>query len=261
MIAYAHRRPAVFCLWLTAAISLVFLVFPTVDQAVSAWFYDTAEGFLGPRNETLRAVRELGLFTPKLIVGVLVAALLLKIALPYAASLIPVNVSLFLISSLIIGPGLLVNGVLKAHWGRPRPRNTDLFGGDLPFMPPWLISNHCADNCSFVSGEASSSFWVLAFAFVVPKEWRVATLSVLIPYVVIMSFNRVIFGGHYFSDVLIAWTLNFLILLFAYRFWLADPPPAVRPERMEARLTHLGLGLRRLVGLGHGPINQVRNGV
>ena len=40
------------------------------------------------------------------------------------------RICLFLILVMLLGPGLLVNGVLKEYWGRPRPRNIIPFGGN-----------------------------------------------------------------------------------------------------------------------------------
>jgi hypothetical protein len=36
---------------------------------------------------------------------------------------------LFILLSVILGPGLLVNLVFKDHWGRPRPRQVVALGG------------------------------------------------------------------------------------------------------------------------------------
>ena len=39
--------------------------------------------------------------------------------------------------AVMLGPGLLVNGVLKPLWGRPRPVQADLFGGSQPYQHWW----------------------------------------------------------------------------------------------------------------------------
>jgi membrane-associated PAP2 superfamily phosphatase len=44
---------------------------------------------------------------------------------------------LFLILAVALGPGLLVNGLLKPGWGRPRPRQVEQFGGPRAFQPWW----------------------------------------------------------------------------------------------------------------------------
>ena len=42
---------------------------------------------------------------------------------------------LFFALMLAIGPGVIVNGVFKPFWGRPRPHDTIPFGGERDFLP------------------------------------------------------------------------------------------------------------------------------
>ena len=79
---------------------------------------------------------------------------------------------IFLIATMIIGPGLIVNVGLKDHWHRPRPIQTQDFNGPSPFMPWYDDDGGCKKNCSFVSGEASTGFWMVAPASVLPPPWR-----------------------------------------------------------------------------------------
>ncbi|MEN9895310.1 MAG: hypothetical protein RIR97_1162, partial [Pseudomonadota bacterium] len=57
-----------------------------------------------------------------------------------------------LLASWVICTGLIVNLLLKAHSGRPRPVNTDLFGGTEMFMAAGSFGGSCQSNCSFISG-------------------------------------------------------------------------------------------------------------
>ena len=41
----------------------------------------------------------------------------------------------FILFSLVLGPGLLVNGVFKDHWNRPRPRDVIELGGHWHYAP------------------------------------------------------------------------------------------------------------------------------
>ena len=64
---------------------------------------------------------------------------------------------LFLV--LILGAGLIVNGVFKDDFGRARPRDIVEFGGSKRFTPAFVISRECDRNCSFSSGDgAGASF-------------------------------------------------------------------------------------------------------
>ena len=42
-----------------------------------------------------------------------------------------------IVLTIALGPGLLVNGILKDYWGRPRPAEISNFGGDKEFRPVW----------------------------------------------------------------------------------------------------------------------------
>ena len=44
---------------------------------------------------------------------------------------------LVVILTLALGPGLLVNGILKEDWGRPRPADITVFGGSDQYRKVW----------------------------------------------------------------------------------------------------------------------------
>jgi membrane-associated PAP2 superfamily phosphatase len=56
-----------------------------------------------------------------------------------------------IVLAIMLGPGLLVNGVLKPLWGRPRPAQTELFGGSRPYQP-WWQPGHIGGGRSFPQG-------------------------------------------------------------------------------------------------------------
>ena len=132
---------------------------------------------------------------------------------------------MFLLSSLVIGPGLLVNTLFKDNWGRARPKQVDLFGGEASYTPVWQISDNCERNCSFVSGEASSAIWLTTLVFLAPRSWRVPLAIGIGGLAVALSLNRVAFGGHFLSDTMLSWLLTLTVLFAVYR-WLYEAPPA-----------------------------------
>ncbi|MES0883771.1 phosphatase PAP2 family protein [Roseibium sp. SCP14] len=193
----------------------------------------------------MRKVRHLGPFLVRVIAIVCVAVLLLKLLVPSRPPILPLRKPIFLLSTLILGPGVLVNLILKNNWGRPRPRSVEEFGGELPFQPVWKISDYCQSNCSFVSGEASASIWLVSVAFIVPATWRKATLAFVLPLCLILSANRVAFGGHFFSDTLISWGLTFLLVLGIYRLLYQNDPPLVTDRKLDEWFTVKGRKLQR----------------
>ena len=127
--------------------------------------------------------------------------------------------------SLFLGPTLQVNWILKAFWGRPRPRATDLFMGEQPFILPGTYSDYCLSNCSFVSGEASGAIWLLTFIPLIALIFRRSVAWVLNGLLTVVAlgvaYNRVVFGAHFLSDVVLAATFT-LTIVFACH-WLLHP--------------------------------------
>nr|WP_244635692.1 phosphatase PAP2 family protein [Chthonobacter albigriseus] len=159
---------------------------------------------------------------------------------------------------LVLGPGLLVNVLLKGFWGRARPVQVIDFGGDHPFSAPWVIAGNCDWNCSFVSGEASSSMFLVALALVGPRAWRTAVATAAVVFSIVMSLNRIAFGGHFFSDVVLAWALTLLVILIAHRIVYAPSSPFT-DERIAGALGAAGDRTRRiLVGFAGRAADRVR---
>ncbi|MDK9698501.1 MAG: phosphatase PAP2 family protein, partial [Siculibacillus sp.] len=161
---------------------------------------------------------------------------LAKLFVPMLARAIPMRRLLFLATSMALGPGIVVNSILKEFWGRPRPRQITDFGGAMEFYPAWIPGGACPSNCSFPSGEASSAMWLVAFVFVVPERWRKPALAIALAWAAVISFNRMAFGAHFLSDVLIGWGLVATIVLACRRFFLEMIGP-----RTESRIDE-GLG-------------------
>lgn len=242
---FAHPMTAVSIY--IVVVSLFFLMFPRIDLWASSFFFYGASGFAAQDVPFLREVRHLGPFLVRIIAIVSVAVLLLKLLVPSRPPIMPLRQPVFLLSTLILGPGVLVNLVLKNNWGRPRPRSVEEFGGELPFQPVWKITDHCDGNCSFTSGEASAAMWLVSVAFLVPASWRKPVLAFILPLGLILSVNRVAFGGHFLSDTLLSWGLTLLLILAIYRLLYQKTPPLVSDQKLDEWFTIKGRKLQRLV--------------
>lgn len=106
-----------------------------------------------------------------------------------------------LIATLCLGPGLIVNTLLKDHSGRPRPADIDLFGGALAFRPAGSFDGACHANCSFLSGEAAGIAWLVLAVLILPRPLR----RIVLPMTLLIACGglalRVAFGRHFLSDV------------------------------------------------------------
>jgi lipid A 4'-phosphatase len=135
---------------------------------------------------------------------------------------------LFLALVLIIGPGILVNTVLKEHSGRPRPGHLIEFGGSHAFMPVFR-SGECARNCSFVSGEASS-IYAIGFAIaMLARRRRASLLGTAILAGSVVGFIRIAQGGHFLSDIIFAGVFMAIVVAIIHWF-LFDGLPRLVPK-------------------------------
>ncbi|MEP0233537.1 phosphatase PAP2 family protein [Roseibium sp.] len=232
------------------AVSAFFLVFPAVDLWASGLFYSDESGFFARNDPFLRRFRHLGPHIVKIVAITCVVVLLAKLFLPARSPLMPLRAPVFLLTTLILGPGVLVNLILKNNWGRPRPVMVDVFGGDMPYQPVWLPSDWCDTNCSFVSGEASAGMWLVAAVFIAPIAWRFALLAFLLPLGFLLSLNRIAFGGHFLSDTLISWGLTLLAILAVYRILYVQAPAWLRDSHLDEWLTRKGRILQVIMSRG-----------
>lgn len=123
------------------------------------------------------------------------------------------RMGLVLFLSAVIGPGLIVNGVMKPGFGRPRPREITEFAGKREFVPVGTAVESRKRNASFPSGHAAIGFFLMtpAFFFVRHPRWAILWFTVGLIYGGTMAASRVIQGGHFVSDVL--WSLYLVYII------------------------------------------------
>jgi membrane-associated PAP2 superfamily phosphatase len=239
--------PIAQCLLLIALTSVFFLLFPRVDVWFSGLFYEPGNGFPVSRLGAFIFIRDVNRNLTWIVVVALLFALAAKIARPDRPAPVAPRDALYILSTLAIGPGVIVNLILKNNWGRPRPFTVDLFGGDHPFVGAGHMSNYCNTNCSFVAGEGSSSIWLLTLLVLVPERWRATATKVLLGFATVVSLNRIAFGGHFLSDVLMSWWITLAVMAVLYRILYVSPPHALTNDHLEAGLARLGTALRDAV--------------
>ena len=127
--------------------------------------------------------------------------------------------------TVVLGPGLLVNGIFKEFWDRPRPVQTENFGGDFPYAPPLMIGE-AAGGKSFPCGHCSAGFALAALWLLWRKRRpRLAAAALVLALVLgsAMGFSRIAAGGHYLSDVLWAAWLSFFAAWLSYYLIMRIP--------------------------------------
>ena len=184
----------------------------------------------------------------RIIIGLLVlpafVAILGKLVLPHRRMLIEGRAALFLIATLALGPGVLTNLVLKDHWHRARPIDVQQFGGAYHFTPWWDPRGDCPNNCSFIAGEPSGAFWTLAPAALAPPELRAVAYGAAIAFGIGIGALRMGAGAHFFSDVVFASVLMYLVIWTAYALIYRWPMTRLNEPSFDRLLTQAGEALR-----------------
>jgi len=226
---------------------LVFAVAPGLDLAVAAFFREVGIRTAMPRlYRAIEIARSLEPVVTTLAIAPAIAVVAIKMFWPQRPTVMPGRSALFLIVTLVLGPGLLVNAILKDHWSRPRPGMVTGLGGDMDFKPWWDTRGACEANCSFVSGETSSAVWLAAPALLLPAPWRYAALGGVAVYAVAIAFMRVLLGGHFLSDVIFAAIFTGLVIWTVHGMlfrWRISPSE----QAIDAWLERAGTALRRSV--------------
>lgn len=235
----------------TFALSAFFITMPMLDIWFSELFYVEGEGFPARKVELLLTIRAIGQYFPIAFAIVILVAIILKLIYPSRRCLFPARFTVYFGSLFLLGPGLLVNGILKPLWDRPRPVNTIDFGGVLPFVQAWTMGGDFFANRSFVSGETAGVICLLPLALFVAKEWRRSVMALLLAFAVIISVNRIAFGAHYLSDVLISAGLMFALSVGLWQLIFNEASGAISEEILEARLSRAGYSL-------HGRIRRLK---
>lgn len=215
-----NRTGLIAALSLAASVGLAFGFYPELDLWVARYFYGFVDSnhnaFAWRLYPPLMLARDIGLWVGTVLVAPAVVALLIKLILPRRKLLLSGRAILFLIVTLALGPGVLVNGVLKEHWGRSRPIDVTQFGGNEHFVAWWDPRGDCPNNCGFVSGDVAGAVWTIAPAALAPPAWRALAYGVALTLGAGMAAMRVMAGGHFVTDVVFAGIFTFLIIWLAY---------------------------------------------
>lgn len=131
----------IIALAVAVAAGLAFGLNPGLDVRIAQYFHDQTDSsrhaFAWRVYPPLMLARNVAFWITTVLVAPAVAALVVELILPRRKMLIAGRAALFLVATLALGPGLLVNVALKDHWGRPRPIDIAQLGGTEHFVPWW----------------------------------------------------------------------------------------------------------------------------
>jgi lipid A 4'-phosphatase len=211
---YLKLRRSRAILVLFAASTLLFLLFPGIDIAISRLFFN--QGFYLSRQWwTMFMHDSMGYFLCLSLASVVALYLWNKLTKRSVCGVDGKRIAyLFLV--LILGAGVIVNVALKDNFGRARPRDIVEFGGVEHYTPPFVISGQCTKNCSFSSGEAAGGFFSLALALALSR--RRAVFAAAVGVGAIVSFCRIASGAHFFSDTVVSFFVMLIVADVLYYY-------------------------------------------
>jgi lipid A 4'-phosphatase len=233
-----------------AAAAAVFLAVPEIDLWVSAPFHTPDRGF-GFRYSELGLAYDA--WRDVLLIAPLVAFLVWFLAQSRGGlpDLLERGREVaFVIVSMVVANGLVVNAIFKEMWGRARPHQTEIFGGTREFTPPLVPTDQCASNCSFVGGDMGFAFGMIAL-MLLARSHRGAWLAAVMAYAAVISLLRIAHGAHFLSDGVFAGLFTIAITIGVFHLFLGEGPRA-HGLRRRTGLASLGTWiaerLARLVG-------------
>jgi lipid A 4'-phosphatase len=226
-------------------VGLICAIDPQLDLDLAALSFDPARQMFAVNAQPwVQHTREAARLMITFIALPACLAVIGKLILPRRRMLIEGRAALFLIATLALGPGVLTNLILKDHWGRARPIDVQQFGGVYHFTPWWDPRGDCPNNCSFIAGEPSGSFWTLAPAALAPVELQPVAYGAALAFGVGVGVLRMAGGAHFFSDVVFAGVFMYLIVWAAYGLIYRWPATPFTEDAIEKFLVRVGGAIR-----------------
>lgn len=216
-------------LWLAfAATAALFVHAPAIDLAVSAFFFEPAEGFLSRGRPWEQLVyHSVGALMFGVNLGLLAWCVIRSLRRTRFGRPCVRHLA-YLLLLLALAPGLLVNALLKEHWGRARPVQVVELGGDRVFSPAFVPSDQRGG--SFSSGHAAAAAYLVVVAWLVGGRRRAQWVALASAYALLVGAARIAAGGHFLSDVLTSYLIVALAAFVLYGSLFGEPLQRAHPH-------------------------------
>jgi len=188
---------------------ILFSFFPNLDILVANLFYYD-DRFVAEHYPILKHIRSIFkdfmIFIPLVALTIILFMLInkkQKVLRDKPFNQIRINLmALGLLIGPIIGCGIIANLYFKDTWGRARPVHIEEFGGDKIYTPPFIKSDQCEKNCSWIGGEAAAAFSFITGILILKNPIFYIWFNLL--FGLLVSILRMSLGGHFLSDNLFA---------------------------------------------------------
>lgn len=211
-----HRRPAVWIPLITLAAATALILLLNLDLRFQRFFFTEADGWWMMNRWFLPDLYDYGTWPA---IGLIGASFLICIfSLPVRYSRRWLRPALFLLLMAGLGPGLVVNAIFKANFGRPRPNETEEFGRYRGFLP-LLKKGEAGKGTSFPSGHAAMGFYLMSPYFLLLARRRHLARLVLFTGLImgsLVGLSRISAGDHFLGDVLWSWGFVYFSGLACY---------------------------------------------
>ena len=199
-MSYLRLRHAQMILACFVISSLLFVLFPGIDLGISRMFFDDGFYLAGQWKSWIQD--SVTVFSVPVGVPGCRALFLQQGSGNETCLESTARKLIYLLLVLVLGAGMIVNGVFKEDFGRARPRDIVEFGGSKIFTPAFVVSHECDSNCSFSSGDGAGAFFALALALALSRK-RAVLLSAF-AYGALVSYSRIASGAHFLSDCVVS---------------------------------------------------------
>lgn len=206
-----------YLLWL-APLLFILLLAPLstqIDLSITRYFYSHGEF---QSNNFLNFMYQFG-FVPGWLLAIIAGIFLfLSYLSPFWKNWRPFV--LIPLLTLAFGAGLIVHAALKDHWGRPRPKQIEEFGGQQAFRPFYKPNffSQTEPSKSFPSGHSSMGFLFFSLAIVgqrLRQRWLVwIGIGTSLILGGLLGYTRIAQGGHFFTDIILSAAIMWWTALF-----------------------------------------------
>jgi membrane-associated PAP2 superfamily phosphatase len=202
-----------------------------LDRSIAGRFYSTSNGWYLGDHQPWKWLYEYGTI-PGLVLAVTAlitwATCLIKNRLHHLRPYV-----LIIVLTAVIGPGILVNGVLKNYWGRPRPRQVQIFGGQWEYRHLHQPGTPGRGE-SFPCGHCTMGFLFCALLVFRRKNIWIAVGGGVTGLILggLLGAARVVQGAHFPSDVI--WSLGIVLITIFSLYYLAFQIPEKRFQKTVA---------------------------